>query len=231
RVRVNTRATVIGALMLRLGYGDALLCGLIGGFPDHVEYVLDIVGLREGVKTPAAMNMLITSRGPLFFCDTDINTNPTAEEIADITLLAAEEVGRFLPPKIALLSHSSFGSHKSRQARKMAEALRIIRQRAPDLEVDGEMRGDAALSEELRSRVFLHSQLKGAANLLIMPNADAANISHNLLKEVTNSVSVGPIMLGLAKPAHILTRSATARRIINMTAIAAVDAQEHLLHR
>ena len=231
RVRVNTRATVIGALLLRLGRGDALICGLIGGYPDHINYVLDIIGLREGVKTPAAMNMLITARGPLFFCDTDINADPTAEEIADITLLAAEEVGRFMQPKIALLSHSSFGSHKSRQARKMAEALQLIRQRAPDLEVDGEMRGDAALSEELRGRVFLHSRLKGAANLLIMPNADAANISHNLLKEVTNGVSVGPITLGLAKPAHILTRSASARRIINMTAIAAVDAQEYALRR
>ena len=231
RVRVNTRATVIGALLLRLGYADTLLCGLIGGYPDHIEYILDIIGLREGVKKPAAMNMLITSYGPLFFCDTDINADPTAEEIADITLLAAEEVGRFVAPKVALLSHSNFGSHKSRQARKMAEALQLIRQRAPDLEVDGEMRGDAALSEELRNRAFLHSPLKGSANLLIMPNADAANISHNLLKEVTNAVSVGPITLGLAKPAHILTRSATARRIINMTAIATVDAQEYALRR
>ena len=231
RVRVNTRATVIGALLLRLGYGDTLLCGLIGGYADHINYVLDIIGLREGVKTPAAMNMLITSHGPLFFCDTDINADPSAEEIADIALLAAEEVGRFVPPKVALLSYSSFGSHKSPQARKMAEALQLIRQRAPDLEVDGEMRGDAALSEELRSRTFLHSRLKGSANLLIMPNADAANISHNLLKEVTNGISVGPITLGLAKPAHILTRSATARRIINMTAIATVDAQEHLLRK
>ncbi len=230
-VRVNTRATVIGALLLRLGYGDALLCGLIGGYPDHVNYVLDIVGLREGVKTPAAMNMLITPHGPLFFCDTDINADPTAEEIADITLLAAEEVGRFVPPKVALLSQSSFGSHKSRQARKMAEALQLIRQRDPNLEVDGEMRGDAALSEKLRDRAFLHSRLQGPANLLIMPNADAANISHNLIKEVTNSVSVGPITLGLAKPAHILTRSATARRIINMTAIAVVDTQEYLLRQ
>ena len=231
RVRVNTRATVIGALLLRLGHGDALICGLIGGYPDHINYVLDIVGLREGVKTPAAMNMLITSHGPLFFCDTDINAEPTAEEIADITLLAAEEVGRFVQPKVALLSYSSFGSHKSPQARKMAEALQLIRQRAPDLEVDGEMRGDVALSEELRGRTFLHSRLKGAANLLIMPNADAANISHNLLKEVTNGISVGPITLGLAKPAHILTRSATARRVINMTAIATVDAQEYALHQ
>ena len=230
RVRVNTRATVIGALLLRLGYGDALLCGLIGGYPDHINYILDIIGLREGVKTPAAMNMLITSHGPLFFCDTDINADPTAEEIADITLLAVEEVGRFVAPKVALLSYSSFGSHKSPQARKMAEALQLVRQRAPDLEIDGEMRGDAALSEELRNRTFLHSRLKGAANLLIMPNADAANISHNLLKEVTNGISVGPITLGLAKPAHILTRSATARRIINMTAIATVDAQEYALH-
>ena len=231
RIRVNTRATVIGALLLRLGYGDALLCGMIGGYSDHVEYVLDIIGLREGVKTPAAMNMLITSRGPLFFCDTDINENPTAEQIAEIALLAAEEVGRFTPPKVALLSHSSFGSHKSPQVRKMAEALDLIRQRAPDLEVEGEMRGDAALSETLRDRVLLHSRLRGAANLLIMPNVDAANISHNLLKEVTNGVSVGPITMGLALPAHILTRSVSVRRIINMTAIAVVDAQEFAVRK
>jgi malate dehydrogenase (oxaloacetate-decarboxylating)(NADP+) len=231
RIRVNTRATVIGALLLRLGHADALLCGLIGGYPDHVEYVLDIIGLRAGVKTPAAMNMLITAHGPLFFCDTDFNADPSAEQIAEIALLAAEEVARFVPPKVALLSHSSFGSHAAPQARKMAQALELIRQRAPDLEVEGEMRGDAALSEELRNRVFLHSRLKGAANLLIMPNIDAANIAHNLIKEVTQSVSVGPITLGLAQPAHILTRSATARRIVNMTAIAAVDAQEQALQQ
>lgn len=229
RIRVNTRATVIGALLLRLGYGDALLCGLVGGYPDHVEYVLDIIGLREGVRTPAAMNMLISAQGPLFFCDTDINPNPSAEELADIALLAAECVAHFVTPKVALLSHSSFGSHGSAGARKMAEAVHLIRERAPNLAVDGEMRADAALFEELRKRMYLHSPLQGAANLLIMPNIEAANISHNLLRAVTNGVSIGPMTLGLAKPAHILTTSTSTRGIINMTAIAAVDTDEKLL--
>ncbi|NJM13030.1 MAG: NADP-dependent malic enzyme [Synechococcaceae cyanobacterium SM1_2_3] len=226
QIRVNTRATVVGALLLRLGHGDALICGLVGNYPDHVDYVLDIIGLREGVRTPAALDMLITSQGPLFLCDTHLNENPTAEELADITLLAAEEVRRFVTPKVALLSRSNFGSYHSPQARKMAEALTIIRQRAPELEVEGEMRGDVALSEGLRSSIYPGSRLSGAANLLIMPNVDAANISFTLLKMLTNGVAVGPIMLGLAMPAHILTPSSAARRIINMSAIAAVDAQE-----
>ncbi|MFO1371760.1 MAG: NADP-dependent malic enzyme [Candidatus Competibacteraceae bacterium] len=227
RIRVNTRATVVGSLLLRLGYGDALLCGVIGNYADHVDYVLDIVGLRSGLRTPAALDLLITSQGPLFICDTHLNENPSAEEIADITLLAAEEVRRFVIPKVALLSRSNFGSYKSPQARKMAEALSLIRQRAPELEVEGEMRGDVALSEGLRHDIFPRSLLKGAANLLIMPSVDAANISYTLLKMLTNGVAIGPIMLGLAKPAHILTPSSTARRIINMSAIAVVDAQEH----
>lgn len=231
RIRVNTRATVIGSLLLRLGYGDALLCGLIGNYADHVDYVLDIVGLREGVHTPAALDLLITSQGPLFISDTHLNENPSAEQIVDITLQAADEVRRFITPKVALLSRSNFGSYKSPQARKMAEALDMIRQRAPELEVEGEMRGDMALSETLRQGILPRSLLKGAANLLIMPSVDAANISYSLLKMLTNSVAVGPIMLGLAKPAHVLTPSSTARRIINMTAIAAVDAQEYGLRQ
>ena len=227
RIRVNTRATVVGSLLLRLGHGDALICGLIGNYPDHVGYVLDIVGLRKNVRTPAALDLLITSQGPLFICDTHLNENPSAEELADITLLAAEEVRRFVTPKIALLSRSNFGSYQSPQARKMAEALELIRQRAPDLEVEGEMRGDVALSASLRTDIFPASRLGGVANLLIMPNVDAANISYSLLKMLTNGVAIGPIMLGLAQPAHILTPSSTVRRIINMSAIAVVDAQEH----
>ncbi len=158
-----------------------------------------------------------------------MNENPSAEELADITLLAAEEVRRFVTPKVALLSRSNFGSYKSSpQAQKMADALEIIRQRAPDLEVEGEMRGDVALSAGLRSSIFPESRLSGAANLLIMPSVDAANISYTLLKMLTNGVAIGPIMLGLAMPAHVLTPSSAARRIINMSAIAAVDAQEAL---
>jgi len=227
RIRVNTRVTVLGALLVRLGYADVMLCGITGSYRRHLDHVMDVLGLAEGVKTPAAMNMLITpKKGTLFLCDTNVNLDPSADEIADMTLMAAESVRRFgITPKVALLSHSNFGSHQSSQARKMADALQLIRQRAPELEAEGEMEGDTALSETLRLRMFPNSRLEGAANLLIMPSLDAANISFNLLKMMTDGVAIGPIMLGLAKPAHILTKATTVRRIINMTAVAVVDAQ------
>jgi len=226
RIRVNTRATILGALLLRLGYGDVLLCGMTGSYHRHVDHVIDVLGLAEGVKKPATMNLLIGPKGSVFICDTEVNHNPNAEEIADMTLMAAEEVKRFgIFPKVALLSHSSFGSQTGPQSRKMAEALQLIRQRAPDLEVEGEMQADLALSEGLRKRVFPNSALHGSANLLIMPNLDAANIAYNLVKMSTDGVAIGPLMLGLAQPAHVLSKSATVRRIVNMTAVAVVDAQ------
>jgi malate dehydrogenase (oxaloacetate-decarboxylating)(NADP+) len=226
RIRVNTRVTVLGALLLRLGYGDALLCGITGSYYRHLEHVTDVLGLAPGVKTPAAMNMLITPKGPFFLCDTNVNPKPNALEIADMTLMAAEAVRRFgMTPKIALLSHSNFGSHKTHQSRKMADALQLVHERAPELEAEGEMQADMALSETLRQRLFPNSRLQGAANLLIMPSLDAANIAFNLLKMIADGVAIGPIMLGLARPAHVLTKAATVRRIVNMTAITVVDAQ------
>ncbi len=226
RIRVSTRVTVLGALLLRLGYGDVLLCGVTGRYHRHLEHITEVLGLAADVRMPAAMNLLITSKGPLFICDTDVNPNPDAAEIADMALLAAEAVRRFgIVPKVALLSHANFGSHRTDEARKMAEALRSIHARAPELEAEGEMQADTALSESLRQRLFPNSHLKGAANLLIMPSLDAANIAFNLLKMTTDGVAVGPILLGMGKPAHILTGASTVRRIVNMTAVAVVDAQ------
>ncbi|MCB1762057.1 MAG: NADP-dependent malic enzyme [Gammaproteobacteria bacterium] len=227
RIRVNTRPTVLAAILLHLGHADAMVCGTIGRYDRHLEFVLDMLGRRREVKTAAAMYMLVTSKTTLFIADTNVVVNPDAEQIADITLLASDAVRQFgIEPKVALLSHANFGSRSSKQSRKMAAALKRIRRLAPALEVDGEMQGDCALLESLRARVFPDSRLKGTANLLIMPNLDAANISVNLLKILASeAVAVGPIMLGLRKPAHILTKSATMRRIVNMTAVAVVDAQ------
>ena len=227
RIRVNTRPTVLAAILLHLGHADAMVCGTIGRYDRHLEFVLDMLGRRREVKTAAAMHMLVTSKTTLFIADTNVVVNPDAEQIADITLLASDAVRQFgIEPKVALLSHANFGSRSSKQSRKMAAALKRIRRLAPALEVDGEMQGDCALLESLRARVFPDSRLKGTANLLIMPNLDAANISVNLLKILASeAVAVGPIMLGLRKPAHILTKSATMRRIVSMTAVAVVDAQ------
>ena len=227
RIRVNNQPTVLGALLLHLGYADAIVCGTIGRFDRHLKYVMDILGKRKGVKTVAAMNMLITSKATVFIADTNVTLDPNAEQITDITLLAADALLKVgVTPKVALLSHANFGSRRNKASRKMAKALKMIRKRMPDLEVDGEMKGDTALLESLRERVFPESHLKGAANLLVMPNLDAANISTTLLKILASEgVAVGPIMLGLSRPAHIMTRSATTRRIINMTAVAVTDAQ------
>jgi malate dehydrogenase (oxaloacetate-decarboxylating)(NADP+) len=227
RFRVNAQPTVLGALMLHLGYADSMVCGTIGRFERHLKFVLDVLGKRKGVRTAASMNMLITTKATVFIADTNVTLNPDAEQIADITLLAAEAVRNVgIEPKVALLSHANFGSRQNKSSRKMAAALKLIRKRSPELQIDGEMKGDTALLESMRNRVFPGSRLEGAANLLIMPNLDAANISTTLLKILASEgVAVGPIMLGLRRPAHIMTRSATMRRIINMTAIAVVDAQ------
>ncbi|MCB1862172.1 MAG: NADP-dependent malic enzyme, partial [Gammaproteobacteria bacterium] len=227
RIRVNTEPTVLGALLVRLGYADAVVCGTIGRFDRHLKLIMDVLGKREGVKTAAAMNMLITSKGTVFIADTNVTLDPDAEQIADITLLAADALRKMgVEPKVALLSHTNFGAREDSASQKMAKALRRIRKRAPELEVDGEMKADSALLENLRERVFPGSRLTGSANLLIMPNLDAANISTTLVKVLAaEGIAVGPIMLGTRWPAHILTRSSTMRRIINMTAVAVVDAQ------
>ncbi len=223
---IRTRTTVIGALMVQRGEADALICGTIGRYEKHLSHILDVIGLREDVKVPAAMSLLIVPQGTYFICDTYVTAEPTPEQIVENTLLAAEEVRRFgIEPKVALLSHSNFGSHRTASAAKMRQALAMLHERAPYLEVEGEMHGDAALSEDIRQRIFPNSRLKGQANLLVMPNLDSANISFNLLKALGEGMSVGPILMGARLPAHILTPSATVRNIVNVAALAAVDAQ------
>ncbi|MGE5548357.1 MAG: NADP-dependent malic enzyme [Solirubrobacterales bacterium] len=232
RTVVRTRNTVIGTLMVKRREADALICGTIGRYDKHLSHIQNVIGLKPGVRVPVAMSLLIMSNGVYFISDTYVTPEPTAEQIVENTLLAAEEVRRFgIEPKVALLSHSNFGSRPTPSSRKMREALAMLHERAPYLEVEGEMHGDAALSEEIRERIFPTSRLKGTANLLIMPNLDAANISFNLLKVLGEGLSVGPILMGPAHPAHILTPSATVRNIVNMTALAAVDAQVAALQR
>jgi malate dehydrogenase (oxaloacetate-decarboxylating)(NADP+) len=222
---MRRRMTLIAAMMVQRGEADAMICGTVGLYRTHLRYVRDVIGLRPGVHTTAAMNMILHPKGTLFICDTYVTPDPTAEEIAAMTMLAAEEVRRFgITPKVALLSHSSFGTSDIPASRKMRDALVLLQEQAPTLEVDGEMHGDAALSDDIRRAVFPNSRLRGRANLLVMPTLDAANISFNLLKVLGDNVTVGPILLGAAKPAHILTPTATVRRIVNMTALAVVDA-------
>ncbi len=223
---MRSRPTVVGAMLLRRGEVDAMLCGTRGNFADHLKHVRNIIGLREGVKTLAAMQMLILPGRQLFICDTHVNRDPNAEEIAEMTLLAAEEVLRFgLKPSVALLSHSSFGSSEAPAAQKVRDALTIIEAKAPGLAVEGEMRADAALSKTIRDTEFPDSRLVTDANLLIMPNVDAANITYNALRVTSGGgITVGGILLGAAKPVHIMTPSSTVRRIVNMTAVAVADA-------
>jgi malate dehydrogenase (oxaloacetate-decarboxylating)(NADP+) len=215
-------------MLLRRGDGDALMCGTFGRHKDHLRHVNNVIGLQPGASIFAAMNALIMPQRTLFICDTYVNEDPTAEQLAEMTVLAAAEVRRFgLVPKVALLSHSSFGTDDSPSALKMSRALEMIERRAPDLEVEGEMHGDAALSEDIRNRVYPDSRLKGEANLLIMPNLDAANISFNLLKmSGGEGITIGPVLLGAAQPVHILTPTATVRRLVNMTALCVVDGNE-----
>jgi malate dehydrogenase (oxaloacetate-decarboxylating)(NADP+) len=226
KLEMLRRMTLIAAMMVRQGDADALICGTVGFYRNHLNYVRNVIGLRPGIQNAAAMNMVLHPKGPLFICDTYVNLEPSAQEVAAITILAAEEVSRFgIAPKVALLSHSSFGASDVPGARKMREALDILRTEAPTLEVDGEMHGDAALSEEIRLNVMANTSLRGRANLLIMPNLDAANICFNLMKALGDNVTIGPILLGVAKSAHILTPTATVRRIVNMTALAVMDAK------
>jgi malate dehydrogenase (oxaloacetate-decarboxylating)(NADP+) len=224
RVVVTTRTTAIAALALVRDETDAMICGLTGRFLSHLRHIQEIVGLQECVRTPAAMTALILSKGTLFITDTNVNVDPTAEDLAQIAILAAREVRHFgIEPKVALISHSSFGSFLDASAQRMREALQRIRDMAPDLMVEGEMHADAALSEEIRLQVFPNSSYKGAANLLVMPNLDTANTAFNMLKMLGDGVSVGPVLLGVKRSAHVLTASATVRTIVNMTALAGVD--------
>ena len=223
---VLRKPSLIGTLLLRMGECDALLCGPVGKYQTHLRHVADVIGQRADAPVFAAMNGLLLPDRTLFISDTHVNRNPSAERLVAITLLAADAVRSFgLVPKIALMSHSNFGSDDSKSARKMRKLRQLLAERAPGLEVDGEMHGDAALSEEIRNRVHPDSTLKGAANLLIMPNLDAANISFNLLKITSGEgVNVGPVLLGADRPVLIATASATVRRLVNLTAMAVADA-------
>jgi len=226
RVHVRQSTTLIGAMLLRRGDGDAMLCGTFGRHKDHLRHIANVIGLKSGSTIFAAMNVLLLAKRTLFISDTYVNEDPGVEHLAEIAIMAADEVKRFgVVPRIALLSHSNFGSDDSPAALKMSRARDLIEKLAPELEVEGEMHGDAALSESIRNHVHPESRVKGEANLLIMPNLDAANISFNLLKMTGGEgVTVGPILLGAAKPAHILTPTATVRRLVNMTALCVVDA-------
>jgi malate dehydrogenase (oxaloacetate-decarboxylating)(NADP+) len=225
QIEMRRRHTLIGAMMIHRGDADGMVCGTFGTHGLHLRYIDEVLGRRAGVNVYAAMNAVLLPSRTVFIADTYVNADPTAEQIAEIAVLCAEEMRRFgITPKTALLSHSSFGTSEYPSAQKMRDALALINARAPDLEVEGEMHGDAALSETVRRAAFPHSRLNGDANLLIMPTLDAANISFNLLKVASGGgVTMGPVLLGCAKPVHILTPSATVRRIVNMTALTVVD--------
>ena len=226
KLEMRRRHTLIGAMAIHKGDADGMICGTFGSPPLHLHYIDQVLGKRKGVNTYAAMNALVMENRQVVLVDTHINENPTAEQLAEITIMAADEMRRFgLHPRAALLSHSNFGSSDSESAQKMRAALAIIRERAPNLEIDGEMHGDTALDAHLLKEQMPDSPLKGDANLLVLPNIESANISYNLLKVAAgNGVAIGPVLLGCSRAVHILTASATVRRIVNMTALAVVDA-------
>lgn len=227
RTIVRTNPTAIAALAVVRGEADAMICGLEGRFERQLTLVRQILGVENPLHDLSTLSLLISTKGTLFFTDTYVNIDPSAEEIAEMTLLAAKEIRRFgIVPKAALLSHSNFGSRISDSSEKMRKACAILQKADSELEVDGEMHGDAALSQIQRDRVFPNSRLQGEANLLVFPNLDAANITMNVLKAVTDALHVGPILLGAARPAHILTPSVTSRGIVNMTALAVVEATQ-----
>ena len=203
-----------------------MICGTYGQYNWHLRHVLDVIGLKEGVRDASAMSVLIMPSGTFFLCDTHVTPDPSAEELVEMTLLSADVIRDFgVTPKVALLSHSSFGTSDTASARKVREAVGLLSIRAPDLEVDGEMQGDAAMDEALRERIFPNSRLSGQANLFVMPNLDAANCAFTLLATIGKGLPVGPILVGAAKPVHILIPSVTARGIVNMSAVAVVNAQ------
>ncbi len=228
RIEMRRRLTLIGATMVRMGDADGMICGTVSGYADHLRYVDQVIGKRPGAATYAAMNILLLPEQTLALVDTHVNDDPTAEQIAEFTIAAADQMRRLnVIPKVALLSRSNFGSGSSESGSKMQKALELIRAQEPDLEVDGEMHGDCALNEALRLKILPSSTLKGAANLLVCPNVDSGNIAYNLLKTAAGgNVAVGPFLLGANAPVHILTTSATVRRIVNMTALTVVEAND-----
>lgn len=218
---VRTQNSIVAALLVESGQADAMIGGVIGGFGRCLGHLMDVIGKASGIRSAATMLAHLLPTRTLFICDAHINPDPSAEELAETALLCAEEIRAFgIEPKVALLSHSNFGSSNAASAVKVRKALEILHQRAPDLEAEGEMHADAALSEQIRDRVFPGSKLRGSANLLVMPNIDAANISVNLLKMLGGGVTVGPILVGVAKSAHVISQSATVRSLVNMSAVA-----------
>ncbi len=225
KLEMRRRTTLIGAMLVEKGEADGMICGTVSTTHRHLHFIDQVIGKKEGAKVYAAMNALVLPNRQIFLVDTHVNVDPTPEQLAEITIMAAEEVRRFgIEPKVALLSHSNFGSSNAPTAQKMRDTLAILRERAPELQVDGEMHGDLALDANLRREVLPDSTLEGDANLLVLPNIDAANISYNLLKTAAgNNIAIGPMLLGAAQPVHVLTASATVRRIVNMTALLVAD--------
>ncbi|NOS76013.1 MAG: NADP-dependent malic enzyme [Methyloglobulus sp.] len=228
KLEMRRRHTLIGAMLIHKGYADGMICGTFGTPALHLHYIDQVLGKRAGINVYAAMNGLILPDRQIVLVDTHVNENPTAEQLAEITVLAAAQMRRFgLVPRVALLSHSNFGTSNSESAQKMRAALAIIRKQSPDLEIEGEIHGDTALDYELLKKSMPDSKLTGSANLLVLPNIDAANIAYNLLKTASgNGVAIGPVLLGCSRPVHILTPSATVRRVVNMAGLCVVDAVE-----
>ncbi|EIJ68090.1 NADP-dependent malic enzyme [Pasteurella bettyae] len=224
--RMLTNSTAIGSALLELGYADAMLCGLVGTYSSNLSLLKEVIGIKANVATPATVNGVVLRSGNLFITDTFVNENPNAEELAEITLMAADEVRAFgIEPQVALISHSNYGSANNESAVKMRKVLELVKAKAPNLIIDGEMHADLALNAELRDSFMPDSPIKGSANLLVMPNMESARISLNLLQGTATPITIGPILMGFNKPAHILTSKSSVRRIINMVAIAAVKAQ------
>ncbi len=223
---LRSRPTLIAALMVERGEADAMICGLVGRYHKKLGYLRSVFSLDPGVQCTSALSGVLNDKGAWFFLDTHVQCDPTAEQIAEATMQASYRLKRFgIEPKVALLSHSNYGSHENPSAAKMRKVWQILKQRAPKLEMDGEMQADTAWDEALRLRMFPHTTLSGRANLFVMPNLDAANIAYNIVRVMTDGVAIGPILMGLNKSAHILTPASTPRRVVNMTAVAAVDAQ------
>ncbi len=226
RTIVRTNSTVIASLMVEKGDADAMICGTYGEYKWHLNYVEQVLGLCSGVRETSALSLLVLERGPIFMCDTYVSENPTADEIVDLTVRAAEKVSDFgLEPRIALIATSTFGSSQNTNALKMRAAMERLHNEYPNLQVEGEMQPDVALNEELRKRVFPESKLDGPANLLVMPCLDAANTAFHLARSLSGGLHVGPILIGVDKPGHITTPSVSSRGLVNLAAVAVIDAQ------
>jgi len=226
RTIVRTNSTVIASLMVDKGDADAMICGTYGEYNWHLRYVEDVLGLCDGVRETSALSLFVLDRGPIFIGDTNVSENPSVDDIVDLTVRAAEKVSDFgLEPKVALIAASTFGSSNSESAKKMCAALERLHADFPDLQVEGEMQAGPALNEDLRRRIFPEAKLEGSANLLIMPTLDAANAAFHLARELSGGLPVGPILLGVDKPAHITTPSVTSRGLVNLAALAVIDAQ------